>query len=369
MRDLLLNPPLSGAEPAGRDVFITSSARYLRNLEGEPFPRKSSRDEAAAVRSRILEALPASGGAAPETLVMEDAPGAEIAAMVERGWVEASEVDDAGAAFSRAVAVWPDGAESCFVNGAEHLRLRASLPGLACAESLALIREREKALDGLLRFAASFDYGYLVSRPEDAGAALRLTAWAFLPGIMKAGVFDRVARDLLASGIEPRYYGREEPITGEPPSEGEESACPPEDPFVELSARVPLGSDEAVFAERFEASLRSLAEGELRTRERVLERERSRIEDAGYRAAALLRAARLLSAEETARHLAALRCSLVTGTAPRAEDGRDQIAAVDALLLLAMPAHTRLRTGEKGAGAAEECRAELVRGTLPRYLI
>lgn len=366
MRELLLSPPADLSAGPDRDVFLWTSARYARNLEGTAFPRRSSREESSDTRRRVLEALldgPASDR--PFSLLTEDAPAALSAACAERGYHDPEEADDPNALHSRALVLGRDGRESCFVNGIDHLRLRVLSPGFSVRDAFGRLRARELELDARLRFAASFEYGYLCSRPEDTGSGLRLGACVFLPGIMAAGVFDRVARDLSAGGIEPRVRHAES-------GEGAEGATSPSaygSPLVELSARAPLGSDEDGFVARFADALLGLADGERRTRERVLSRERGSFEDGAFRAAAVLRAARRLPSEESSRLLLALRAGIVLGAAPPAAGDADQLAAADALLLLALPGHMRLRAGENGAGSDEERRAELVRGLLPRYLI
>jgi protein arginine kinase len=366
VRELLLACPASVGDACARDVFVRSSAGYVRNLDGVVFPRKAVREELETIRERVLSAL----DPAFTVLRMEDADGAVTGALAERGYVTRSEADEPNEFSSRALALRDDGCDSCFVNGTDHVRLACRLPGFSVGDAFRRLRLWETVLDERLRFAASLQFGYLTALPEDCGSALHLGVRAFLPGIRAAGVFDRVVRDLLASGIEPRIFGED---GGPENSEGDSGGSSGKSPFVELSARAPLGADEESFVERFIQSLRSLAEGERRTRARVLERERLRLEDAAYRAAATLRAARMLSAEESLRLLSDLRAGIAFGVAPSSADAGNPYERVDALLILVAPGHVRLRAQQRNADnkavGGDEMRSSLVRELLPHYLI
>jgi protein arginine kinase len=360
--DFLLAPPrwLSGG--ADRDVVVSVRARFVRNLEGEAFPWRAARDEVSAARDRIVQALSDAAGDAPVLLCdLEDCDALEGAALGERGLLGGTDGDQSG----RAVAVLADGRETFAVNGIDHLRIVAWGAGSDLSRVFERARERELALDERLSFSFSPDFGYLASRPEDSGAALRLSALVFLPGIVAAGVFDRVSRSLLASGVEPRIRRLE----GDGPPGLSASS------FVELSARTPLGCSEEEAVQRFETVLRGVVDGERRTRAHVLERERAAIEDRTLRAAAVLRVARRLSSDELPRLLERLREGLVYGTvapAKGASPTADPYEAVDAVRILSSPAHSRLYVRSRqlpSAADIDEARSALVREALPHYHI
>jgi len=347
VREFLLAPPFSLADGPDRDVVVSTKVRYVRNLEGSSFPSRSSREDSQAIRRRILDSISLlSGGEGCLILPIEEAKAAETEALVERSYIESEEADDVNGVFFRALALCGGGGDSYFINGSDHLRIGAHRQGLQVRAAFSRAKERELLLDDRLRFAASFDYGYLTARPEDCGCGLRLYASVFLPGIMAAGVFDRVTRDLLVSDVEPRTVS---------------------DYFVTLSARAPLGVDENIFVDRFDGVLRSLADGERKTRDRVITSDRLRLEDASYRAAAILRSARLLSAEEAVTLLGRLRAGVAYGIAP--ETTGDPYAPIDAAILLTSQGHMKVRAMEKNDRIADDLRCELVRELLPRYLI
>jgi protein arginine kinase len=163
MRELLLAPPAKFGAARDRDVFVSSSASYSRNLDGAVFPRKASKEEAAAVRERVLDAL----GDEFAAVFLEEAERAETDAFVERGILDRSEADESYGTRSKAVAFRRDGIESCVVNGTDHLRLAVHGSGLSIEESFLRLRGRETELEDRLRFAASLQHGYLTAMPED----------------------------------------------------------------------------------------------------------------------------------------------------------------------------------------------------------
>lgn len=363
MSDFFLTPPqwLSGG--ADRDVVVSVRVRFVRNLEGYTFPWRSPREEVRAARDRMSAAIAESSAAAPVFLKnLEDCDSLEGAALRERGLLGGGDNEFEG----RAVAVPPGGLESFVINGVDHLRIVSWGAGSDLDPVFARARERELLLDDLLSFSFSSDFGYLAARPEDCGAALRISALVFLPGILAAGVFDRFSRSLLTSGVEPRLRHLD--------TEGAGSGTP--SPFVELSARAPLGCSEEEAVQRFDTTLRGVIEGERLTRSHVFERERSVIEDRTLRAAAILRASRRLSSDETPRLFARLREGLVYGVVrrPPGEDRpqEDPYQVVDATRLLVSTAHARLYARSRRIPAsadADEVRSALVREALPRYHI
>lgn len=347
MHDFLISSPQFLVDGPERDVVVSAKARYLRNLEGSSFPSRSSREESRTIRSRILDAIAADQEASGCLyLAVEDATPSLREALSERAYIDPEESEDADCVFYRSLALCRGGGDSFFINGSDHLRLAAQYGGLRIREAFERAKAWDKRLDERLRFAASFDYGYLTSRPGDCGSALRLSASVFLPGIMAAGVFDRVSRDLLVSEVEPRQSG---------------------DFFASLSARCPLGVDEESFTARFDGILRTLAEGERKTRERVLLGDRLRLEDSCFRSAALLRSARLLPWEECSALLGRLRAGAAYGIIPATQE--EPYAPIDAALLLSAPGHMKERLQGKSDLNIDEARSELVRGLLPRYLI
>ncbi len=350
---------LAGGE--GRDVVVYTRLRLVRNIRGRLFPGRASASELGEVRDACVSAL-LSEDSDLSLYAFERLDAASSAALRERRWCGAGDPFDP----SRAVLFDPRGAVYA-VNDRDHLRISCFSGGMPQDASLEFLKAADRRLDGLLDWACTADLGFLASDPAHVGTGFGLSALLFIPGIVAANMFERVARSLLDGGIEPHFA-----------TLGEGGAHEPEpiSPFVELRYPCPLGMDEDAAAAAFSSALRRLAEGERRTRERLLPAKGLELEDAAYRAAAVLSAVRLLSEDEGKRLLADLRAGLVFGRAPREknpQEGGDPYAVLDRLLLSLGSAQLTLWARERGLGEdpdlSERNRALLVRSALPQYHI
>ncbi len=382
----LLMPPLRPGGP-DRDVVLGTRIRLGRNVEDALFPNRASITEALETRSRILAAIAKTAEGRIE-LLPELLDQAEALLIAERGWSDGVASADPG----RGLAVLDGGSTVLAINEVDHLRIVSSASGNDCAAALERARKVDEALDAELSWAATADLGYLTARLDEGGSALRVSALVFIPGIVAAGVLERVVRGLVSSGIEPRLatWGRDADSgvareggagpggsDAEPASDAPESAESAENgqtsPYVELTYRAGRGIGEDSFLVGFGAALAGLIDGERKTRDRLLSSRRAELEDAAWRAAGTLGAARLLPEGEARRLLADLRSGTAFGVAPSAVDrGTDPYAALDRAREVIGTGQLRvLGRGEKGGPSGgvrlDAFRAALVREVLPRY--
>jgi len=358
VRDFLLSPPACLGGGLDRDVVLSTGVRYSRNVDGFLFPWRMPKDEAIELRGRIMSVLNGFRGPSFDASLIDELERDELIALIERGLVE----NDSASSRIGAFAFAHGGQETYNLHELDHLRLTRWVSGSGLRSAFDELRLIETGLDAVLGFASSSRYGFLTSRPEDAGPGLLLSAQVFLPGILQSGLLDRVARGLLESGIEPRL------------GTGPASSMSPE-AFVGLSLQAHPGDDEDVLVDRFESALNALMGGERRTRERLFARERVLLEDRSFRAAAILRVARQLEFGECAHLLSDVRAGVVWGLLEdgSGSPGKDPYAWLDALRIFTLPGHVRLRDSEKDATSVSPdvnmLRATLVRETFPHYLI
>ncbi|GAB1481202.1 ATP--guanido phosphotransferase [Treponema sp.] len=360
---------LSGGKD--RDVVISTRVRFARNLNDALFPWRASLTEASETRDRLSQTIRSLVPSINE-YQLEGLDLATLRAFSERSWIDSVSSSDP----SRSLFLTDEGATLFLLNEIDHFRVASFGAGSDVSAPYERSHQYESLLDAELSWAANEKQGYLTSRIEDVGSGLRISALVFIPGILSSGVFDRVARGLLDSGIEPRLrttdYAENERLTigtkDDDKLEAQDTS-----PYVELSANAKLGLSEDSFISSFTQSLLSLVEGERRTRERLLKSRQNELEDASFRAAALLYSARLLKEEETRRMLGDLRSGLAYGFLHEAQaeekaGNKDMYAYPDALRLLIGPACLRMRQeAQKKNNSIEQMRAELVRATLPRY--
>jgi protein arginine kinase len=382
----LLNPvPFEGG--SDRDVVLSCSVRLGRNLTDALFPNRASITEAHETRGRIMAAIGRIETGCIE-VHLEELEAADSLLLAERGWADSSASSDPG----RGLAILDRGATVLTVNEVDHLRIRSSVSGSGCEAAFTRSRGLDEALDAELGWAATPELGYLSARIEDGGSVLRASALVFIPGILAAGVLERVARGLLSSGIEPRLITEGHDVdTGEDPAGG--AAFEPADlgsttfgsavfgpgaegrtsPYVDLSSHAKRGTTEEDFLANFRSALSGLIDGERRTRDLLLASRRPELEDAAWRAASLLSGARLLSEGEARRLIADLRAGIAYGVAPTVSSPQsDPYAALDRARAVIGPGQLRVlaRRGARPSPAPaslDAWRAELVRDVLPRY--
>ncbi len=351
-----------------RDVVVFCRVGLGRNLGDALFPGRASASELGEVRARLLAAIDDRLKPARRFL-FEDLDAAGAAALRERRWCGRPDPFDP----ARAVVLDDDGIVYS-LNDTDHLRSIAFVSGADFASAFEGLKAKDQELDAALDWACTPEQGFLTARLDEAGAALNLTALAFIPGIIGGGMFERVSRGLVESGVQVRYGGQA------PAEDAAETVPPPEPgiaPLVELSVRAPRGAPEETVLESFRLTLSRLVSGERRTRERYLAAHRDALENAAYRAAALLIASRGLSEAEARRLAADLRTGQVYGVGPRvaaarkADSGTDPYAPADRFTLQLGPGQLRLRARSLGRtendGELDKLRAELARGVFPRY--
>jgi len=363
-----LPPPdwLTGG--SDRDVVVSCRVSLQRNLGGALFPGRASLSELGEVRARLVAAI--EGRLHPvRRFLFEELDPADSAALRERSWCGRADAFDP----SRAVILDADGV-AYSVNETDHLQLHAFVAGSAFLPAFELLKAKDQALDAELDWACTEELGFLTARLDQVGSALAVSALVFLPGTIATGMFERVSRGLENGGVQVRFNGQTPAEAVAEPTPAAESGIAP---YVEVSARAPLGVTEDSFLDAFRLTLASLVSGERRTRERYLQAHRDELEDAAYRAAALLTAARSLPETEARQLCAALRAGLVYGVAPRQitnpEGGlpADPYAPLDQFLLCLGPGHARMHARSRGLAkndpVLDKLRAELARGVFPRY--
>lgn len=383
MLEALCRVPAWATDPGGgpgRDVVVAVSFALGRNLAGSLFPWRAPAPEAAEARSRIAAAVSLAVPGVVE-IDLDEADVVETAAAVERGWIDASSASSPHAC--RSILVAPGSSAVFSANDRDHLRIRCWAPGLDVPGALAAARAHDEALDGKLEWACDLERGYLAADGARLGACASLSAVVFIPAVLESGAFDRAARGLLAAGIQPNLK-RDDWVRGPGEEELETLFGPGEDgdpwrdedekaegayPYVELRASSYPGETEDDFAGRFEVAVSKLAEAERKTRERMLNGKKLFLEDAAWRAAAVLRSARLLSEKEARRLVADLREGVACGVLAPQRGG--DLAACDAMLCLVGEGSVRLQARRLGLPSdetsVEEVRAGLVRAAVPRY--
>jgi len=329
---------------AMHDVVISTRVRLARNLADMPFLSRCSelqqRELELRLRRHILDAA-----IAPQVLYVDVANADEMdrQLLVERHMISRQH---AGASHPRGAAISADEVIAIMVNEEDHLRIQVLRSGLELAEAFAEINRVDDLLDDRIDYAFHARRGYLTACPTNVGTGLRVSAMLHLPALKMTGQIEkafRAARDmhLAIRGL----YGEGTEATGD---------------FFQISNQTTLGKSEEQFVEEFRGLLPEFIDYERQARNSLMARRAIAIEDKVARALALLRAVRLISAEETMYLLSLLRMGIHVGLITDVE-----IETINELFLATQPAHLqRIASREMSGPQRAEARADYIRKAL-----
>ena len=338
-------PPWQRGSNPLDDVVVSSRVRLARNLAGMPFLSRCTEAQVREIAELLRGTLNKTPLGADGLYVdVEAAEPMDRQLLVERHLISRQHAEASG---PRGVAIGSDETVAVMINEEDHLRVQVLRGGLQLDACHAEIRRLDDLLEGQLSFAFSSRFGYLTACPTNVGTALRVSVMTHLPGLKITGQIEkalRAARDmhLAVRGL----YGEGTEAVGD---------------MFQVSNQTTLGkSEEQIVSEFKDQTLPGIIEYERRARKALLENRRLALEDKIHRALAVLRAARVISSEETMYLLSHLRLGLRVGMVN--DISADQI---NELALLTQPAHLQRLVGRELSPAERgEARAKRIRETL-----
>ncbi|NKB69960.1 MAG: protein arginine kinase [Candidatus Latescibacteria bacterium] len=325
-------------------IVVSCRARLARNLNSCSFTHRAGEGERATVVGQVVEATQRSRRLAGAQFVdMNELADQERRLLVERHLVSPALAEGRGV---RGVLFSADESISIMVNEEDHLRLQAVLPGLQPGQAWNQINAVDDALGRHLEYAQSEQWGYLTACPTNTGTGLRVSVLIHLPGLVLAEDMERVVRGLTQMAFTVRgVYGEGTNAAGN---------------LFQISNQATLGASEEDLSEQLVHLTRQVVEYERDAQETLLKEARYQLEDKIWRAYAILSHARVLSSQEFASLLSALRLgyslSLIRGvTSP----------FLNRLMIITQSAHLQVQA-ERPLGVEERDvqRANIVRQLL-----
>lgn len=264
------------------DVVISSRVRLARNLRRYPFPNRASAQQKAEIEAKIREALLSTGNAAANSFhyVPLDSLSEEAAvSLAERHLVSPEFLSNRQ---GRAVLVSEDESVSIMINEEDHLRIQVMHEGLSLTKAAELADRLDTLLNETLDFAFDDEFGYLTQCPTNLGTGMRASVMLHLPALTESGTLGRIAGNLSKLGLTLRgSFGEGSRVTGA---------------LYQLSNQITLGLTEAQAIENLTAIVNRLVAEERKLRHDAM--ESLNVQDKIYRAAGVLKSARLLSTTE-----------------------------------------------------------------------
>lgn len=247
----------------------------------------------------------------------------------------------------RAVVISGDETLSVMINEEDHLRIQMLTPGLALGEAFDRINEIDDTVESRVDYAFSPRWGYLTACPTNLGTGIRFSVMLHLPALKITSEIDRVRRAAKDMHLAVRgYYGEGSDSSGD---------------FYQISNQITLGKSEQEILESFQDHiLPKIIEYEHESRNVLLRRNPTLLDDRVQRALAVLQHARLLGVEEAMKLLSRVRLGVYLGRLDHVD-----VQIVNQLFLLVQPAHLQSSAGEHLSGDdLREARATLVRQKL-----
>lgn len=190
------------------------------------------------------------------------------------------------------------GTMSIMVNEEDHLRIQVILPGLQLQQAYAMCDAFETTFGSHVPYAYDKRLGYLTVCPTNVGTGLRVSAMMHLPALTSTGAMRKILEACGKMGVAVRgVYGENSEAEGD---------------LYQISNQVTLGHTETEILENMMHIIRQIKEKECNMRQKLLQQDRTAVEDQVFRAYGILTNARSISCAEAMRLLSWLRlgCSL-----------------------------------------------------------
>jgi protein arginine kinase len=181
-------------------TLAASALGLSRNEAGRRFPHAEDAAALQELRQEIVDTL--DGGPWEQQWQVYDLGGlapAELMHLVEQGLMTPAFAEASGE--GRGFAVYGDGLASLEINGVDHVRLLGFRTGDRLPSLWSLLGLLDDRLETVLTYAFDARWGYLTSRPNQAGNGMRVYATLQVPALMLTGRLARTALDLVGQGM------------------------------------------------------------------------------------------------------------------------------------------------------------------------
>ena len=323
------------------DIVLGTRARLVRNLRGFPFTHLASEAQLGTIRGllapRLASLASLEGGwslALADHSPLELRVLREMLVLAQPG--EAPRVE-------RELVLGPKLDRAALVNGRDHLHLAAFRPGFDAAGARQDVLDMDADLEPGVDWAFTEDFGYLTASPTDVGTGLHLSALLHLPGLVLAGEIDKILNAMRQLQFYVRgLFGDGQMVRGA---------------LFRISNLITLGRDEEEITEDFARHVGRVLKYERLARDQFQDRDPLAVEDMAQRSLAILRHARLITAQEGFDRLSSVRLGAALGVLPPLSPG-----LLNRALVAQQSGHLERVAGERLEGRARRAaRAALFR--------
>jgi len=331
---------LKGTGP-DHDIVISSRVRLARNLSDYNFASRLTPKDAKAMIQKILSVIGDSNFLKNNRVVhFEHLDGITKQILLERHLISRELAD---AQHVRALSFSNDEIVSIMINEEDHLRIQLLQSGFNLMETWRLANQVDSQLEGPLGYAFDQKYGYLTACPTNLGTGMRASCMLHLPALVMTKQINKVLQAVAKLNLAVRgLYGEGTQASGN---------------FFQFSNQVTLGKDEEKIIEDLERVVKQIIEHEREARIALGNKRKTKLLDQIWRAVGTLKAARLITSQETMALLSMLRLGLDLGFIENLDRHK-----ANELFIVTQPAHLQLKNGKVISPVKRDItRAEIIR--------
>lgn len=279
-------------------VVISSRVRFARNFEAYCFPYKLSNEKRYEVIDKVRRVIFTNN--TPERkfnyIDMGEIDPIYKQSLVEKHLISLellSEERPSGIALSE------DEKIGIMINEEDHLRIQCVLPGLDLVKAMSLSMDVEAMIERDNKFAYNSRFGYLTTCPTNVGTGMRASVMLHLPALTLTGHINEVIQACGRLGLTARgIYGENSDARGD---------------MYQISNQKTMGLSEEGIVNNVINVAAQIIEQEKNLRSDIYAKNKYKLEDKIMRALGILSTARVISSDETLKHLSDLRWGIDLG--------------------------------------------------------
>lgn len=278
-------------------LVVSSRVRLARNLADLPFAERMTKEDAARLNTRVLQAMEGLqlGENKLHTLKMETLSAVERQSLMERHSVSPNFIQHPE---GKMLLLSEDESIAIMVNEEDHLRIQVMLSGLELQKAYTLCEQIDRVLDETLPIAFDENLGYLTSCPTNVGTGLRASVMMHLPALEKSGLISQLSNTISKLGLTIRgTYGEGSNVLGA---------------LYQISNQITLGITEQDSIANLQSVVLQIVESETKAEQALLQQNPD-WEDSLYRSFGILKYARRLSGKEFYSHWSNVRFAAAQG--------------------------------------------------------
>lgn len=286
------------------DVVISSRVRFVRNIEGFKFAKKSSANEQIEILNKVKEIVP-SLGFDLKYIDYNDLDAITKLSLLEKHLLSPEFVMDEK--IKKAIIINQDENVCIMLNEDDHIKLQVFSSGQEIDTLTNLAVEIDEKIGKMLDYSFNEKFGYLATSPINIGTGMKASVLVHLPALTITGNLPKVLRIVNNFGMNVRgVYGEGTQNQGD---------------MYLISNNQTIGVTEKEIATNVKNITEKIIEQE-RTARKFLGKSQLELEDKVYRAYGILSNAKQLSSDECKKLLSDVKLGVDLGIIKEIDDSK-----------------------------------------------